>query len=212
MAPRRYTSQRRDQAMADTRRRIVEAVVALHGEQGVQRTSYAQIAQRADVAVPTVYKHFPDLAELLGACIGHTAASAPTLTPDLFAGLDDTPARLDALVALLFARHAALSPWLRWAQHEAALVPELGAHARHGHERDLRFIREALGPRFGTALPKALLALVDILTRYSAWETLTQDRGLSQNDAIAAARAAIAALLDASPPRNAPPRIAKTPS
>ncbi|MCC7049766.1 MAG: TetR/AcrR family transcriptional regulator [Alphaproteobacteria bacterium] len=206
MAPRRYTSQRRDQAMADTRRRIVEAVVALHGEQGVQRTSYAQIAQRADVAVPTVYKHFPDLVELLGACIGHTTASAPTLTPELYAGLGDTPARIDALVARIFARHQALSPWLHWAQHEAALVPELGQHTRHRHEQDLRFIREALAPRFGTALSKALVALVDILTRYSAWETLTQERGLSQDDAIAATRAALAALLDAAP------QTAKTPS
>lgn len=202
MAPRRYARQRRDEAMADTRRRIVEAVVALHGEQGAQRTTYAQIAQRADVAVPTVYKHFPDLTELFGACVGHTTAQAPALTPDLYVGCDDTPARLDALVARLFARHRALSPWLRWAQHEAHLIPELGAHARHWHEQDLRFIREALAPRFGTALPKALLALADILTRYSAWETLTQERGLAQDDAIAAARAALAALLEAPTPRS----------
>jgi AcrR family transcriptional regulator len=193
--------------MADTRRRIVEAVVALHAEQGGMRTTYAQIAERADVAVPTVYKHLPDLTELFGACTAHATAQAPALTSDLYAGLADTQARIDALVARLFARHAALSPWLRWAQHEAYLVPELGALAKQQHEQDLRFIREALAPRFGTALPKALVGLVDILTRYSSWETLTRERGLSQDDAVAGARAALGALLDASPPPTA-----KTPS
>lgn len=186
MAPRRYTRHRRDAAMAETRRRIVEATVALHAEHGAARTTYAMIAARADVAVPTVYKHFPDLTALFGACTSHAGRGAPALGPELFDGIDDTADRLRALASALFARHRALAPWLRWSQHEAALIPELGSFHARTRDEHLRFIRDALSPRFGSRPPEALIGLVEILTRYSAWETLTKDRGLSPEEAVAA--------------------------
>ena len=65
MAPRRYDRRRRDEAMAAVRARIVDAVVELHAEIGPSRTTYAMIAQKADVAIPTVYKHFPTLAGIV---------------------------------------------------------------------------------------------------------------------------------------------------
>lgn len=33
--------------------------MALHGEQGIQATSFEGIAYRADVAMATVYRHYP---------------------------------------------------------------------------------------------------------------------------------------------------------
>ena len=59
---------RRAQARDDVRRRIVEATIELHTEHGILGTSYRQIAERADVAVATVYNHFPSLDELVPAC------------------------------------------------------------------------------------------------------------------------------------------------
>src|SRR3970040_715575 len=55
-------------ALLQTRRRIVEATVELHGKKGIFGTSWQDIARRADVSVATVYKHFPTLDELVPAC------------------------------------------------------------------------------------------------------------------------------------------------
>ena len=41
--------------MEETRRRIVEATLALHTEKGMFDTSWRDIARRADVSAATVY-------------------------------------------------------------------------------------------------------------------------------------------------------------
>jgi AcrR family transcriptional regulator len=60
--------EKRRATVEDTRRRIMEATLALHSEKGMFDTSYKDIAERADVSVATVYKHFPSLDELMSAC------------------------------------------------------------------------------------------------------------------------------------------------
>jgi AcrR family transcriptional regulator len=47
--PRKYELRKRADAMADTRRRITEAAVALHGSVGPARTTVAAIAEHAGV-------------------------------------------------------------------------------------------------------------------------------------------------------------------
>lgn len=196
MAPRRYNRQRRNEALAETRRRIVEAVAALHAERGPLNTTYAMIAKRADVAVPTVYNHFPKSTELFAACVGHVSAQAPRLGPEIFAGLADAPARLDALVRALFARHRFLAPWLRRSQHEAHLLPGLAVQHRKMRVRHLELIGEALASRFGARPPLGLVGLVEIMTRFSAWDTLTKDHGLSEEAAISAVQATLHGLIE----------------
>ncbi len=68
MTPRAYDMTNRETAKAETRRRIVEATVKLHGERGVLGTTWKDIAQAADVSVATVYGHFSSLDDLLPAC------------------------------------------------------------------------------------------------------------------------------------------------
>src|SRR5215212_5950255 len=65
---RSYDMARRAAARNDTRNRIVEATVKLHGEKGVLGTSWQDIAREADLSVSTVYAHFPYGEELLPAC------------------------------------------------------------------------------------------------------------------------------------------------
>lgn len=66
--PRAYDMSKRALAREETRQRIVDATVRLHGEHGVLGTAWKDIAAEADVSVATVYKHFPSLSELLPAC------------------------------------------------------------------------------------------------------------------------------------------------
>src|SRR5918992_1425077 len=62
---RRYNSTRRDEQARETRRRIIAAARELFVTQGYGRTTIAQIASHAGVAVETVYANFRNKPELL---------------------------------------------------------------------------------------------------------------------------------------------------
>ncbi|MEA2449041.1 MAG: hypothetical protein QOG63_973 [Thermoleophilaceae bacterium] len=91
---RKYELRRRADAMADTRRRITEAAMELHGSVGPARTTVTAVAERAGVQRHTVYRHFPTEDELFAACSGHFAALHPW--PDLSAwqAIEDPDERL----------------------------------------------------------------------------------------------------------------------
>ena len=80
---RKYEKKRRAELEAETRRRITEAAVELHGTVGPARTSISAVAERAGVRRSTVYRHFPDEAALFDACSSHWAAANPV--PDMAA-------------------------------------------------------------------------------------------------------------------------------
>lgn len=210
MAPRRYDRSRRDEAMAATRERIIAAIVDLHAEVGPSRATYAMIARRADVAIPTVYKHFPQLAGIFAACIGHVSAQVPALTADIFAGAATAAERLAKLVPALFERHRRFAPWLRWSRHESHLLPDMAVYFTKMRERHVRLLREALAPRYGARPPQALVAVIEALTGFDAWHTLTAENGLPSDEAADAAADALAAVLAAAGTRPArTPRAAK---
>jgi AcrR family transcriptional regulator len=65
---RTYTLKRRAEQQADTRKRIVEAAIELHGSVGPALTTFSMVAERAGVQRHTLYAHFPDERSLLMAC------------------------------------------------------------------------------------------------------------------------------------------------
>jgi AcrR family transcriptional regulator len=195
MAPRPYDRRRRDEAMAAMRERITAAIADLHAEIGPSRTTYAVVARRADVAIPTVYKHFPTLAGMFAACIGHVSARAPALTGEVFAGAATAAERLARLVPALFERHRFFAPWLRWSTHEAHLLPDMAIYFTKMRERHLRLVHEALAPDFGPRPPRALVALVEALTAFETWQTMTAPNGLSSGEAASIVVDAITAAL-----------------
>src|SRR6185295_16003208 len=67
---RKYTLGLRAEQQAETRQRIVEAAVELHGSVGPANTSLSMIAERAGVQRHTLYAHFPDERSLAMACSG----------------------------------------------------------------------------------------------------------------------------------------------
>ncbi len=87
---RKYELKRRAERKAETRRRIVEATVALHTSDGPARTTISAIADRAGVERHTVYAHFPDERALFDACSAHWASLHPF--PDSAAGSRSTTA------------------------------------------------------------------------------------------------------------------------
>ncbi|MGE3076735.1 MAG: TetR/AcrR family transcriptional regulator [Dehalococcoidia bacterium] len=74
---RRYEMRRRQDDIAETRKRIVEAAVDLHGSVGPAHTTFSAVAERAGVQRSTVYRHFADEEALFGACTSHWLAQNP---------------------------------------------------------------------------------------------------------------------------------------
>lgn len=189
--PRKYVSKRRDAAQNETRRKIVEAVVELHAEKGVLGTTYADIARRADVAIPTVYNHFPTRGELVLSCTEHVAAAAPQFDATIYAGIDSAEDRLRALAKAAFASHEYFSRWTHWG--EAKQVPELQPQYEERRKHLHAMIRAACEP-FRVKNLNSFVALAAILLTEPAWEELRLKQKLSPTKSVALTVQALTAL------------------
>jgi len=89
---------RRSESAKETRERIVRATYKLHTEKGLAATSVRDIAERADVAVGSVYHHFPTYDDVVQACGAYTHQLTRPPMATIFEGIDAVPARLKVLV------------------------------------------------------------------------------------------------------------------
>lgn len=100
---RKYELRQRARSKAETRRRIVEATVGLHGAVGPARTTISAIAEHAGVERLTVYRHFPDERSLFQACSSHWAAENPLPDLSAWAAVDDPEERLQRALRDIYA-------------------------------------------------------------------------------------------------------------
>lgn len=77
----------------DARLRLVEAALQLFSEQGYDRTTVAEIAERAGLTKSTFFRYFPDKREVL-------AAGQETLSRLLVDGISSAPADATPLAAV----------------------------------------------------------------------------------------------------------------
>jgi AcrR family transcriptional regulator len=165
VAPRSYRMGRRNESVEETRRRIVEATLALHAEHGILGTSWKAIAERADVAVATVYKHFPTLDELVPACgallEARTSPPSPGDAVAAFAGLTGLADRVTRLVETFYDFYERGESYLEVDPRERSLpaVQEWEAQMRATREE---FVREALRPTAASETTiRSVAALLD---------------------------------------------------
>jgi AcrR family transcriptional regulator len=165
LTPRKYSMDKRRAASEETRRRIVEATLALHAEKGIFGTSWKDIAERADVSVATVYNHFPSLDELVPACgeLVYAITRPPSLedAPRIFAGARTLEERLECLVSELFDFYERGAPYLEvdFQERQLPAVQEWEAHMRATIEGLVREALRPLQPDDGTV--RAVGALLD---------------------------------------------------
>src|SRR3981081_3815357 len=103
MTPRAYKKTGGAAPSAETRRRIVDAAIALHAEKGVLGATWPDIAKRADVALGTVYRHFPGLDQLVPACTSENAVRMRPPGASVLVGLTHPEERIGRFVEELFA-------------------------------------------------------------------------------------------------------------
>jgi AcrR family transcriptional regulator len=149
VTPRKYTMDKRRAAVEATRRRILEATLALHAEKGIFGTSWQDIARRADVSVGTVYKHFPSIEELVPACgeLMYAITRPPSLddAPEIFAGAGSLEERLERLVSELFDFYERGAPYIETDFQERRL-PAVAEWEAYMRATIAGLVREALVP------------------------------------------------------------------
>lgn len=178
---RTYTLKRRAEQQAETRRRIVEAAVELHGSIGPALTTVSMVAERADVQRHTFYAHFPDERSLLLACSGLVLERDPLPDAEPWRTMEDPRARLRVGLRAIY-------DWYeRNAELAACVLRDAEYHALTREINELRLgtpmaaYREVLGAKLN-AKQRALLRLA---LSFFTWRTLARETGLKQGAAVA---------------------------
>jgi AcrR family transcriptional regulator len=185
---------RREQSQEQTRLRITESAVALHGTLGPCRTSISAVAAHAGVRRSTVYRHFADESALFDACSSHWAAANPP--PDLgaWAAIGSPDERLVTALAELYAYYARTEHMLDNLFRDETTVP-LVAERFSAFRGYLGAARDTLAagrtPR--GAARRRTHAAIGHVTAFSTWRSLVREQGLSVAEAASLARALVAA-------------------
>jgi len=184
---RTYTLKRRAEQQAETRQRIVEAAVELHGSVGPALTTISMIAERAGVQRHTLYSHFPDERSMFLACSGLVAERDPLPDAEAWRAIEDPRERL----------RVGLRDVYDWYERNAELVAcvlrDAEYHALTKETAELNFgppmaaYHEVLGRKLSTKQRAVLRLGLSFFT----WRTLVRGSGLKQG---AAARAMVQAI------------------
>lgn len=182
-----YTQQRRAEQTAETRQRIVEAAIDLHGSVGPGRTTISMVAERAGVQRHTFYAHFPDERSLLMACSGEAMARDPFPDATAWREIARPKVRLKAGLDALYAWYA------RNADLTACVLRDAEYHDLTNEISNLR-----LGPQMarlfevlGDGLEPRQIALLHLAASFHCWRSLVQKSGLDTDAAVDAMVAAI---------------------
>lgn len=181
-----YRMRRRAEQQEQTRRRITEAAMHLHGTVGPARTSVSAIAARAGVQRATVYRHFPDERALFASCSGHWGAANPPPTLAAWAAIRAPAERLEAGLAELYAYYDRTEEMLANLLRDQHGVPVVG-ELLEGMWQHMEALRGALlhgRPERGRRRRLVRAALGHALS-FSTWQSLVREQGLTEADAVA---------------------------
>jgi AcrR family transcriptional regulator len=187
---RKYEKKRRAESEAETRRRITETAVELHGTVGPARTSISAIAERAGVRRSTVYRHFPDEEALFDACSSHWAVENPLPDLDAWGSIEDPDARLRTALTELYGFYRSTEGMMENLLRDEAVVPVVAErfatyHAYLDAARELLMNgRAERGRRRDVAR-----AAIGHSLAFHTWQSLTRDQGLDDEQAAELMRA-----------------------
>jgi AcrR family transcriptional regulator len=185
-----YRKHRRAELEQQTRERIVEATVDLHGSIGPARTTVSGVAERAGVQRATVYRHFPDEESLFVACSAHWRERNPR--PDLagWAAVRDPDARLTLGLGELYAWFGRTEQMIELLTRDAAVVPSMRTQFQaFGAYFDAAADTLLAGrPERGAARRQVRAALGHGVA-FETWRSLVRRQGLADAEAIELVRA-----------------------
>jgi AcrR family transcriptional regulator len=179
--PRRYEQKRRAERQDETRRRIVEAAIDLHGSIGVARTTITEIAELAGVGRQTVYRHFPDELALVRACSGLYWERNPLPDPEPWRKIADPDERVRLALRESYAYHRITEAMISLALADAGDSPIMAPYHDHW-QRAADVVASAWRPR---GRRKSILrAAIGHALVFPTWRSLVRDQGLTDDQAV----------------------------
>ncbi len=181
---RKYEKKRRAEAEAQTRLRITESAVKLHGTRGPAQTTMSAVAEHAGVRRSTLYRHFPDEAALFGACSAHWAAENPPPDIGRWARIEDPGERLEKALAELYPYYRQTEEMLDKLLRDAPTVPiidGLMGGFRAFLAEAVKTLMRGRGLR-GNAAKRTRAAIGHALA-FRTWQDLTGPQGLDDDQA-----------------------------
>ena len=177
----------RERRRQETAELILDAVLDLMADAGIDTLTMAAVAERVGVSLRSVYRYFPDRASLLTAALARHNQAVPFESPtspdqigavygEVFPRFDDTPAIVQAVLA------ARVAGSLRWEPRSDRI----------------REIEEALAPacdRLPREEAEQATAVIVYLANALAWLSLRDESGLDGHQSGAAITWAIDALV-----------------
>jgi len=182
---RKYEKKARAEAEAQTRRRITESAVELHGTLGPARTTMSAVADHAGVRRSTLYRHFPDERSLFGACSAHWAGENPPPDVGAWAAIDDPAARLDAALSDLYAYYRRTEGMMDKLLRDAPsvkIVGELMGGYRALLDEAVEILARGRGLRGNAA--KRSRAAIGHAVAFRTWQDLSHEQGLDDAAAV----------------------------
>jgi AcrR family transcriptional regulator len=180
---RKYELKKRADEMAETHRRITEAAVELHGTIGPARTTLSAVARRAGVERRTLYRHFPNEADLFVACSVHYFTANPWPDLDTWRAVRDPHERLARALDDLYAYYERTEPMFSNVLRDAEVVDFARAAVAplHAYLEEVAAIlvagRSARGQR-----RQLVLGALRHAVAFSTWHSLMSN-GIARADA-----------------------------
>jgi AcrR family transcriptional regulator len=175
---------RRAEQVDQTRQRIVDAAVILHGTIGPAATTITAIAEAAGVTRLTVYRHFEDEAAIFEACSSDWLSRQQPPDPSRWAELPDPRARLRAGLADIYRFYRAGADMLFRVYRDIDAIP--ATRRDFLRRRDSQLAELLDGPISGDtpARRRRRRAAIAHAVSFWTWWSLCHENGLSDRDAI----------------------------
>ena len=178
---RAYQKKKRAEGEAETRRRIVEATVALHTSVGPARTTISAIAAKAGVQRHTVYSHFPEEDTLFAACTAHWAALHPFPPAESWEAEGDPRRRLAFALRDVWGWYADVQSDLELFFRDAELIPAVHADMDR-YAEGLAAVADRLAKDLGGS--NVVRAAVGHALAFETWRSLVQRERLTTDAAV----------------------------
>ena len=171
-----YRKQKRALREQETRQRITEAAVHLHGTVGPANTSVTDVAKLARVSRMTVYSHFPTEVDLFTACSTHWATQNPFPTIDAWTAIEDPAQRLVVALTELYHWYGLKREMLGNVLRDAAIVASLGTVMERFWSPYMDSIVESLavGWPLDSTDELDVQAALGLAVSFDTWQRLTE--------------------------------------
>lgn len=208
---RRYRLKKRADEMAETRQRITEAAVDLHGSVGPARTTMSAVAERAGVQRHTVYRHFPTETELFGACSAHYLAANPWPDPEPWRAISDPRQRLAQALDDLYTYYERNEPMFSNVLRDAELVDAVrpALVPMQNYLAEAAEILAAGWPARGRRR-RVLAAAVGHAIDFQTWRSLTANNRITRTEAVELVTALVVSAAAPRPRARASQLVAET--